>query len=190
MHGGILDSKNYEDETFDVITSFEVIEHINNPLEETAHIQKIMRKGGLFYCTTPNFNSLMRYYLKADYNVIEYPEHLSYYTSKTLTYLMNKFGFEKQKVLTTGISITRFKGSQDSKKEKEASQENNIENTTPEPQQEKAVGEALVTASSADEILRNKIENNPLLQFGKTLANGTLNLTNTGLTLKGYYIKK
>lgn len=185
MHGGILDSKNYEDETFDVITSFEVIEHINNPLEETAHIQKIMRKGGLFYCTTPNFNSLMRYYLKADYNVIEYPEHLSYYTSKTLTYLMNKFGFQKQKILTTGISITRFKGSQDSKKQKET---NTKENTIAEPKEE--TGEALVTADSADEILRNKIENNPLLQLGKTLANGTLNLTNTGLTLKGYYIKK
>lgn len=185
MHGGILDSDNYEEEMFDVITSFEVIEHINNPLEETAHIQKILRKGGLFYCTTPNFNSLMRYYLKADYNVIEYPEHLSYYTSKTLTFLMNKFGFKKQKVLTTGISITRFKGSQDSKKEKESKEE-----PKKQEENEKVVGEALVKADSADEILRNKIESNPVLQLGKKVANGMLNITNTGLTLKGYYTKK
>ena len=32
MSKGVLDPKNYELEAFDVITSFEVIEHINNPL--------------------------------------------------------------------------------------------------------------------------------------------------------------
>ena len=96
--------------------------------------------------------------------------------------------------MTTGISITRFKGSLDtsnnSKKEKETVQENNKESVVLEPKEEKIIGEALVKADSADEILRNKIENNPFLQLGKTIANGTLNITNTGLTLKGYYIKK
>ena len=58
MKSGKLDPKSFDTtKEFDVITSFEVLEHINNPIEELQNIKKLLRKGGLFYCTTPNFNS-------------------------------------------------------------------------------------------------------------------------------------
>ena len=81
---GKLDTTNYKEGMFDVITSFEVIEHINNPVEEVRDFSNILRKGGVVYATTPNFNSLLRYRLKSAYNIICYPEHLSYYTPKTI----------------------------------------------------------------------------------------------------------
>jgi 2-polyprenyl-3-methyl-5-hydroxy-6-metoxy-1,4-benzoquinol methylase len=64
IHEGQLNSKNYEEDFFDVVTSFEVIEHINNPISEINQIGKLIRKGGLVYITTPNFNSLLRRRLK------------------------------------------------------------------------------------------------------------------------------
>ena len=64
MKKGILDPENYMPEEFDIITSFEVIEHINNPIYELNSFHKLLRKGGLVYVTTPNFNSLLRYRLK------------------------------------------------------------------------------------------------------------------------------
>ncbi len=64
MQEGKLNPKNYTDEEFDVITSFEVLEHINNPVEEIKIFHKLLRLGGLVYLTTPNFNSISRYYFK------------------------------------------------------------------------------------------------------------------------------
>ena len=85
--GGIVDV-NFEENMFDVITSFEVIEHINNPMEELKKIKRILRKDGVFYITTPNFNSLERFILKEKYDILCYPEHLSYYTVKTIKALV------------------------------------------------------------------------------------------------------
>lgn len=150
---------------FDIITSFEVIEHLNNPKDEVALIHHFLRNGGLFYCTTPNFNSYLRYYLKAEYNIIAYPEHLSFYTRKTLGLLFKNNGFKKLKIRTTGISITRIKTSKNLSDEK------------------------YVSPESADEKIRVLV-NNPLLQVVKVMANGLLSVLGIGMTLKGYFVKK
>ena len=57
---GTTSSINFDKEFFDIITSFEVIEHINNPLEEIQSIYNILRDDGIFYLTTPNINSITR----------------------------------------------------------------------------------------------------------------------------------
>lgn len=150
---------------FDVITSFEVIEHINNPNEDLKAINQLMRKGGLFYCTTPNFNSLMRYYLKTDYNVIHYPEHLSYYTKKTLNKVVEQNGFKNIKFLSTGISLTRIKTSKNTSDEK------------------------MVEENNSDELLRQKMSSKSYLRFSKKSVNKLFTVLNLGLTLKGYYEK-
>lgn len=165
MNQGELNADNYEGIEFDVVTSFEVIEHINNPNEDLTAINSVLRKGGLFYCTTPNFNSVMRYYLKENYNVIDYPEHLSYYTQRTLTKVAKQNGFRKVKFLSTGISVTRIKTSK------------------------KKSDESYVSKSSADEQLRENIEAKWYLGVAKKMVNGMLTISNTGMSLKGYYEK-
>lgn len=170
IKAGKLDPKSFSSADFDVITSFEVFEHINNPNEEIQNINQLLRKGGLFYCTTPNFNSLMRYYLKTDYNVIVYPEHLSYYTKKTLNKLAFQNGFKLLKFQTTGISLNRLKDSD----------KTNIQENT----------EIISRKESSDEKLRENIEKKWYLGFAKTMANKLMTITSTGMTLKGYYIKE
>ena len=166
MNKGILNPDNYESQEFDVITSFEVIEHINNPQEELANFFKILRKGGLVYCTTPNFNSLLRYRLKEKYNVLCYPEHLSYYTPKSLKFIFNRSGFKTKKIKATGISLTRFKTSNNSSDQE------------------------LISKTSDDEVMRNKLETNVFLKAIKILVNWNLTFIGVGDALKGYFIKK
>lgn len=163
---GKLDSSWYEKDSFDIITSFEVIEHINNPLEEIKNIHQVLRKGGLFYFTTPNFNSVERFILKGEYNVIDYPEHLAYYTKKTINYLLTRNGFKKRRLQTTGISFTRIKTSLNKK---------NVD---------------FMTSDSADEKLRAGFEKNPGMQLVKKMLNGVLTVLGVGASLKGWYIKK
>jgi len=166
MKKGILDSIDYSENFFDVITSFEVIEHINNPVEEVNRINYILRKEGVFYCTTPNFNALQRYKLKKGYNIISYPEHLSYYTTKTLKKIMRDNLFKPIKVITSGYSITRQKIS------------------TGKSDQE------IVSATSDDEKLRILIEKKPLIKLAKKLVNSLLNFFGVGITIKGYFVKR
>jgi SAM-dependent methyltransferase len=106
MHKGIIQDRKGVQE-FDVITSFEVLEHITDGREHAATIHELLRNGGLFYFTTPNFNSLSRRYLGGRWKMIEYPEHLSYYTASTITRLLNDAGFKKLQLNTTGISMRR-----------------------------------------------------------------------------------
>lgn len=165
MCKGELKINNYSMGEFDIITSFEVIEHINNPIPELKKFYKLLRSGGLVYVTTPNFNSLLRYRLKEDYNVICYPEHLSYYTPKTLRSVMKKVGFNPQKVQATGISLTRLKTSK------------------------KKVKEEFISKDSSDEKIRNTIENKKYLLIFKGIINKLLTLTGKGDALKGFFIK-
>jgi len=172
MHKGVLDPSNYTPESFDVITSFEVIEHINTPNPEIANISSLLRKDGIFYITTPNFNSTLRYYLGPKYNVIGWPEHLSYYTPSSLKQLVTKHQFKPLFIHTTGISITRF-----------------LSSKKPSTAEEIREGTAFIAKDTEDEKLRNRFESNKLLGLLKKTMNSTLNFTGKGDALKGLFKK-
>lgn len=163
---GHLYKESFGTEMFDVITSFEVIEHVNNPVDEITTMRHILRQGGLVYMTTPNFNSLLRYRLKSAYNIINYPEHLSYYTPKTLRRLFVSRGFYSQKIETTGVSLTRFKTSK------------GISN------------QRIISAQSDDEKIRNKMDNRIHLKLAKKIINAALTIFGKGDSLKGWFIKQ
>ncbi len=167
MHQGKLNANNYESNSFDIVTSFEVIEHIHNPREEITQVKTILRSGGLFYCTTPNFNSLSRWQLKEKWNVIVFPEHLSYYTPKSMHQLLSSFNIAKKEVLTTGISITRFKKSNDN-----------------------TIIESHITGESSDEKLRVQMESKWYMGLVKGIINSSLTLFGIGDSLKVMYVKK
>lgn len=86
-----LNSKDFKDDEFDVITSFEVIEHLTDINFQLKEMKNILRSGGLLYITTPNFNSLNRYIEKNSWSVIHYPAHLSYFTKNSLNQTLKKW---------------------------------------------------------------------------------------------------
>lgn len=159
IHQG--DIRTFSSDAFDVITSFEVLEHINNGPEHIRKISELLRKDGLFYFTTPNFNSFSRRWLGGKWKIIEYPEHLTYYTVRTISKLLQQNGFTKKSFLTSGFSPQRFKLS---------------------------VGTATRSGNS-DEGLRTAIEEKVILRIAKKMINGILNLFRAGDTLKGFFVK-
>lgn len=163
---GAIKSDSFTNSEFDIITSFEVIEHINNPNEQIQLFNKFLRKGGLLYLTTPNFNCYLRFLLKSDYSVIEYPEHLIYFTRSTLNRLLTKNNFSRLRILTTGASFTRFNTSKNKGKTK------------------------LVANNTADERVRQFIDGKWYMEVIKYSTNILLNITSLGMSLKSYHIKK
>lgn len=170
MYEGGLDKNIFPEISFDVITSFEVIEHINTPHEMMAVVDRKLKKGGLFYCTTPNFNALLRYLEKDKFRMIVYPEHISFYTKKSFRFLGEKYNFKVLKVLTTGIDIGRFTTALKVKKEPI-----NIENI----QKKKA----------SNENIRDLAGSNRFIGMIKGIINFFLTLFGKGDTLKIYWIK-
>lgn len=156
MHAGPLDETNYAPGSFDVITWLGVIEHITNPDEDLGRMSRLLRPGGVLYLTTPNFNSLSRRLLRSRWNVIAYPEHLSYYTASTLARLLERHGFRRRRVEVTGFSVSRLAASLNRKPVK------------------------YVSPTCADEKIRVALEGHRALALVKRLVNATLTLTRTG----------
>ncbi len=151
----------FEPGSFDVVTAFEVVEHLREPLDEARTIAHALRPGGLFYCTTPNFSSLSRRVLRSRWSVIAYPEHLSYFTPTTLSSWLSRVGFAPVKVQTTGFSPARLRR-----------------------------GVASANASNrdcSDEQLRVQVEGSRALRTAKAAVNAALGTTRTGDTIKGHF---
>jgi glycosyltransferase involved in cell wall biosynthesis/2-polyprenyl-3-methyl-5-hydroxy-6-metoxy-1,4-benzoquinol methylase len=151
---------------FDIITSFEVIEHINNPANELKLMDTLLRPGGIIYITTPNFNSVLRYLLKHRYDVITYPEHLSYYTPSTIKYLMQSRGFKVKKIESTGFSFSRLR--------------NGLTGKIEDP----------FTSESMDEKFRIFLESNFIFRLIKSSFDRLFTLSGTGLSIKGWFEKR
>ena len=93
---------------FDLVILSEVIEHTNDPKSLINSISKLQNKNGLIYITTPNYNCLESKILKSNYGIFTYPEHLSYFTIKTLDNLLKQKGYKKIYGYSSNISFFRF----------------------------------------------------------------------------------
>jgi 2-polyprenyl-3-methyl-5-hydroxy-6-metoxy-1,4-benzoquinol methylase len=89
------------DEKFDIITLFDVIEHIQN-FEYIHHIVKNnLEKWGLFVISTPNANSLLRFIRwNNKYSGESDPSHQFLFTPYTLDFFLRRIGLEKVKAIT------------------------------------------------------------------------------------------
>lgn len=75
-----------KEEKFDVATSFETIEHIEDPLPFLKDIARSLKKGGKLYCSTPN-EVAMPYTPKFKF-------HFRHYTPEQFSDLLEQAGFE------------------------------------------------------------------------------------------------
>ena len=164
---GALDPANYPPGHFDVVCSFEVIEHLVDPATEMGRFHAILRPGGLLYVTTPNFNCLARRLSPQDWNVVNYPEHLMYFTPRTLRRLARKHGFTPLWTKTTGISVYRWL-----------------------TRRRQLTTEVKQQAKRSQEEFREALENRPLLRMAKAALNGVLNVLGLGDSLKAGFRKR
>ena len=170
MHQGDLTNNIFGDVKFDVITSFEVIEHINNPNEFMSLTGRKLQEKGLVYCTTPNFNSLLRYFERDRFMMINYPEHISYYTKRSIEYLGRKNNFKSLKIKTTGLDIGRLLISNKSNKNED-------------------ITAYRIHTEGVSENVRKIANANLLASFIKVVVNYFLSVFGKGDTLKIFWIK-
>ena len=82
-----------EPASFDAAAMFDVIEHLFEPASVLAAIARALPPGGTLAISTPNFDSLSRTALGADWAVLSPLEHVYYFTQASLTRMLAAAGF-------------------------------------------------------------------------------------------------
>lgn len=91
LDGNDLD--NFPDGFFDVVTLFDVIEHLASPGDLLKLAGGKLKPGGLLVITTPRFESFTRKVLGPRWHFM-FPAHLWYFTKISLKVLLDDAGFE------------------------------------------------------------------------------------------------
>ena len=89
-----LDSFIFPIKKYDFVASLEVIEHIPNVQETIEKMSKSINQGGVMFLTTPNYNSFEQRVFKGKWRLFCPPEHINYFTKKTLSRMLSQNGLK------------------------------------------------------------------------------------------------
>jgi 2-polyprenyl-3-methyl-5-hydroxy-6-metoxy-1,4-benzoquinol methylase len=84
----------YAPNSVDVVTIWEVLEHINMPDEFIKQIRNILNPGGLLFVCVPNINALVTRILHEEARTFGGHTHVNFFSIGTLSRLLEKHGFE------------------------------------------------------------------------------------------------
>lgn len=100
---GDLCDVDLDGEQFDVVTMWNTVEHLADPLGVVRTGAGLMRPGGLLVLTTGDVaGPLARRDLKG-WNLMQPPEHLFYFSPRTIALLAQLAGFEVRRIVHDGI---------------------------------------------------------------------------------------
>jgi len=91
--GTIFDFE-FEPCSIDIITMWDVIEHVRDPNQYISKIAKIIKPKGLLVLTTGSIDSLMFKIQKRNWHLLIPPQHLFFFNPNSLTLLLSKHGLK------------------------------------------------------------------------------------------------
>ena len=99
---------NFDNFSFDIITIWQVLEHIKEPERYIEKAFSLLNSRGALIIEVPNFNSWSRaltnkYWLGLD---LEY--HLNFFTPESLTALLKKYNFKIKTIRTFSLEYSTF----------------------------------------------------------------------------------
>ena len=108
VHLGNAEDMGFGDQQFDLITMWDVIEHLPDPLKFLKKIKALLKPGGLLAFETPNAGSL---YAKLRRRYWGWgPHHLYYFTPATITALLTEAGFAVKLLETPNFNVLSREG--------------------------------------------------------------------------------
>ena len=81
-------------EEFDLIALLETLEHLREPCLSLKKIYRWLKPGGILLLSTPDYQSLSRFFLGINWAVLSPADHLFYFTRDTINRLLKASGFE------------------------------------------------------------------------------------------------
>lgn len=103
---GLLHDARFPDAAFDVITAFELIEHLNDPLLLLNECSRILKPEGILIVNTPNASSWTAGVMKEcwdGFNLSSMGGHVSFFSPRSLAYLAGQCGFRVERLETRRV---------------------------------------------------------------------------------------
>lgn len=89
IHYGPIETAPFEQQSFDLITMWAVLEHVYDPRGMLEKVGKFLKPAGRLVILVPNFNSIQGRILRHD----DVPRHLTMFTKHTLTHMLGLTGY-------------------------------------------------------------------------------------------------
>lgn len=108
VYPGLLQEAEFMANRFDLVTMFEVIEHLTNPLDVVREIHRILRPGGLLLIGTGNGDSWTAQFLKSKweyFDIASHGGHISFFSPRSMQLLASQSGFHIEKISTKRVNL-------------------------------------------------------------------------------------
>lgn len=109
-----LEKAKLKSNSFDIVSLYDVLEHIPNPNKFLREIRRILKPQGLIVIQSPNIESYAFTFLTTDWNWLLVPNHLWHLSKNSTFWLLEKNEFHI-KSFTTSDSIYDFSSNLKSK---------------------------------------------------------------------------
>jgi 2-polyprenyl-3-methyl-5-hydroxy-6-metoxy-1,4-benzoquinol methylase len=109
FHGDMLGT-HFGDGFFDLITLWDVLEHLLDPKDTLREIHRVLKNSGLLLIETLNTDSLAAKILKSKWPLHAPPYHLFYFNSRSLKLLLLREGFIVKKVVPVQTYVNTPRG--------------------------------------------------------------------------------
>ncbi|MBI4437181.1 MAG: methyltransferase domain-containing protein [Candidatus Omnitrophica bacterium] len=106
---GKLEDAPFPENSFDVVTCWDVLEHVPEPVPFLKKCRSLLKGGGILFIDTPNVESLYACLIGRKWVGFN-RYHLFYYSPETLRDILRKVGFEEIGIRTTHVNLFSKEG--------------------------------------------------------------------------------
>jgi ubiquinone/menaquinone biosynthesis C-methylase UbiE len=100
---GSVENLNFKPNSFDIVTAFDIIEHIKNYEKMLIGAKKILKKEGLLIISAPNPESLGAKIKGKKWYGYQDPSHLRFFKISKWQQILKKYGFKTEKIYYNGL---------------------------------------------------------------------------------------
>ena len=105
---GTLEDARLPAGTFDVVTMWDVLEHVHDPQETLRYVERILKPGGWLLVSTPNADSVDARLFGRYWIGLDMPRHLYVFSRETLEATLRKAGLEPKRAFCFYGRYTTF----------------------------------------------------------------------------------
>ena len=103
---GVIKDSPYINQIFDVVTLWDTIEHVSDPLETLQQLSEMTKQGSVVALTTGDVGSTVAKISGKYWHLYNIPQHLSYFDKNTITRIFNESGFEVVEIIYPSIQLS------------------------------------------------------------------------------------
>jgi len=97
VYHGTMGESCFPDDYFDVVTMWDVIEHLYDPFETLIEIRRVLKPGGKLIISTPNADSWDAYFFGRYWIGLDFPRHLYVFSPGTLGRLLKRVDLQPER---------------------------------------------------------------------------------------------